>query len=488
MIDVRPVLCATGCLLLLLALAMAVPALADVAAGDGDWAVFTLSAGVTAAFALALALGFRPAGPLSLGGRQSFLLTVLAWTAGAAFAALPFAFCRLALDPVDALFEAMSGLTTTGATVIRGLDHAPKGILLWRALLNWLGGAGILVMGVAILPSLRIGGMQVFRMESSDKTEMVKARIVPVAGGLVLIYAALTVAAALAFWIAGMGRFDAACHALAAVSTGGFSTRDARLAAWGPEVQWVAVAAMLAGASNLGLWVGPRRARGPGRGGRPGLIGDSQTRWYLTFLATFSGLITVWLWAEHDMAFADALRHATFSVVSVVSTTGFASTDWAAWGGFAQVCVFLLLFVGGCTGSTAGGIKILRWDMLFVLARVHLGRVLHPHGVAVIRHNGAPVPAAALDSMLGFVVLYFLTFALFAVALSVVGVDLQTALTGSASALANVGPGLGGIIGPLGTHAALPDAAKLVLSFEMLLGRLELFIVAVLFSRSYWQE
>ncbi|EPY00335.1 Trk-type K+ transport systems, membrane component [Magnetospirillum fulvum MGU-K5] len=337
-------------------------------------------------------------------------------------------------------------------------------------------------MAVAILPALRIGGMQVFRMETSDKTERVGPRIAQVAGGIGLVYAAFTALTALGFWIAGMGRFDAICHALSAVSTGGFSTSDLRLAHWNADVQWVAVAAMLVGGSSLVLWTGA------GRAARTSLFKDAQTRWYLMFVGGFSGLLALWQWTVNDMPPAAAVRHAAFSVTSIVSTTGFASTDWSAWGGFAHVVFFILLFIGGCTGSAAGGIKILRWDLLFALASAHIGRLLYPHGVYVIRYNNDMVAPAILDSVLGFVVLYFLTFAVFSVTLTVVGVDFVTALSGSAAALANAGPGIGDVIGPMGSYRPLPDAAKWILALEMMIGRLELFIVAVLFSRSYWRE
>ncbi|MFD2234745.1 TrkH family potassium uptake protein [Phaeospirillum tilakii] len=481
MIDLRPVLFVNGLLLLVLAVAMLFPALADAMARDGDAASFLLAATITAFFGLALALGTAQPGRFALTARQSFLLTVVGWVSSAGFAALPFALAAPGLAFTDAVFEAVSGLTTTGATVMVGLDHAPRGLLLWRALLNWLGGAGIIVMAVAVLPALRIGGMQVFRMESSDKTERIGPRILQVAGSIALVYAAFTALAALAFWLAGMGRFDAICHALSAISTGGFSTSDQRLARWGAEVQWVAVAAMLVGGSSLILWTGA------GRAARAGLFEDAQTRWYLWFVAVFSGALALWQWAVNDMAPDLALRHAAFSVTSIVSTTGYASTDWNAWGGFAHVVFFILLFIGGCTGSAAGGIKILRWDLLFALAGAQAGRLLHPHRMTVIRYNRDAVAPAVLGSVLAFVVLYFLVFALFALALTTVGVDFVTALSGSAAALANAGPGIGDLIGPMGSYRPLPDAAKWVLAAEMMIGRLELFIVAVLFSRSYWR-
>ncbi len=482
MIDVRPVLFVNGFLLLVLAAAMGIPAVVDLLSEDVDWKVFALSGMVTAFVALALIFGARPQGRPSLTSRQAFMLTVVAWGSTAGFAALPFIFCNLHLGLTDAVFEAMSGLTTTGATVIRGLDHAPKGILLWRSLLNWLGGEGIIIMAVVILPLLRIGGMQVFRMESSDKTDKIKPRITQVATAISLVYVAFTVLAAMAFWAAGMGRFDAVCHGMSAVSTGGFSTSDANLAHWGTAVQWVAVFAMMVGGSSFTLWIGPWK------NGRPPVFDDAQTHWYLMFIGCFAGLLALWQWTVNDMSPGVAIRHAAFSVTSVVTTTGFVSTDYGAWGGFARVVFFVLVFIGGCTGSAAGGVKIFRWELLFALAGIHLKRLLHPHGVFVIHYNQRTILPQVLDSVLGFVVMYFFTFALFALGLTVAGVDFVTALSGSASALANVGPGIGEIIGPMGSYRPLPELAKWILAGEMMLGRLELFTVAVLFSRSYWRE
>lgn len=482
LIDFRPVLFVNGFLLLVLATAMGIPALIDLMAGDADWRVFAVSALVTAFAGLALVFGTGNRGRPALAPRQAFMLTTIAWISTAAFAALPFAFSTLHLGITDAVFEAMSGLTTTGATVIVGLDDAPRGILIWRALLNWLGGEGIIVMAIAILPLLRIGGMQIFRMETSDKTDTIRPRITQVATSITLVYAIFTALAALAFWAAGMGRFDAVCHALAAISTGGFSTSDTKLAHYSTAVQWVAVFAMMVGGSSFVLWTGPWSK------GRPRILDDAQTRWYLMFLGTAAGVMALWQWAVNDMSLGVALRHATFNVVATVTSTGFVSTDYGTWGGFAHVTFFILVFIGGCTGSTAGGIKVFRWELLFSLAGIHLKRLLHPHGVFVIHYNQRPLSPAILDSVQGFVVMYFFTFAIFALALSLTGLDLMTALSGSAAALANAGPGVGDVIGPFGNYRSLPAAAKWVLAAEMMLGRLELFTVAVLFSRSYWKE
>lgn len=481
MIDLKPVIFVNGILLLILAMAMGVPALADAASHDPDWQVFAIS-GLVCGFAGAtMALAAQPHETQALTTRQAFLLIASAWFLLSAAASLPFIFSAQDMSVADGVFEATSGFTTTGSTVITGLDNAPRGILLWRALLNWLGGLAVIVVTMAIMPQLRIGGMQWFKMETSDKTKKVKTRIIQLVTSVVLVYAVFTLAAALALWATGMTVFEAICHALSALSTGGFSTSDASLAHWGTATQWVMMAAMLAGGMPFALFVTPWKHR------HWPCMHDSQMRWYLNFVMFFALALAFWQWAVNDMDADDALTHATFNVISVVTTSGFTSTNYDSWGGFAQVCFFLLLFIGGCTGSAAGGIKIFRWEVMFKLAGVHLKRLLHPHGIFVVDFNQRTIPQAVMDSVLGFVTVFFLTFALFALGLTMVGLDLISALTGSAQALSNVGPGLGPVIGPTGTYEDLPDLAKWILSFEMVMGRLELFSVLMLFTRSFWR-
>ena len=483
MIDIRPVIYVNGILLLVLAGAMGVPALVDWVAHDPDWRVFVTSAFVTALVGAGMMLGTQRDGPPKITTRQAFLLTTTAWLLMAAFGALPFALSSLKMSYADSFFEASSGLTTTGSTVIIGLDAAPRGILLWRALLNWLGGVGIIVLAVAVLPFLGIGGMQLFKMESSDKSDKVRARTSAVAAGIVQVYAVLTLICTVLLWWAGMSFFDAVCHAMAALATGGFSTSDSSLGHWdSAAIQWILTVFMTLGGATLALFVAPWR-----RGGWE-LLRDSQTQWYLSFLVFFSALLTLWQWGVNDMEPADALRHASFNVVSIVTTTGFASTDYTQWGGFPVVVFFFLTFIGGSTGSTSGAVKVFRWEVLFGMAGVHLKRLLHPHGIFVINFNRRRISETVVDSVLGFVVMYFLSFAVFAFLLTMTGLDFVTALSGSATALGNVGPGLGDIIGPAGTFRPLPDSAKWLLSFEMILGRLELFTVIALFSRSFWRE
>jgi len=482
LLDVRPVLFINGFLLLILAAAMGLPAVVDALSEDLDWEVFAAAAGATAFLGGAMMLGAKPDARFRLDIRQAFLVTVTGWLLSALCAALPFAFSVLSLSPTDSLFEAMSGLTTTGATVIVGLDHAPKGILIWRALLNWVGGAGIIVMAVAILPVLRIGGMQIFRMEAGDKAEKIRPRVSQLTLSIATLYVSLTLLSGIGFWLAGMNGFDAVCHAMAALSTGGFSTSDSSLAHWGGGVQWVAVASMLVAGAPFPLMVAPwRRGRAP-------LVDDTQVLAYLKLLTMAAATLGVWRWATSDQDLLDSLRAATFAVTSIATTTGFVAADTAPWGGFAHVVLFMLAFAGGCSGSPAGGVKIFRWQVLKQLATVHIKRLLHPHGVFVIEFNRRRVAATAVDAVLGFVVLYMVTFAIHALALTAADCDLVTALSGSAAALGNVGRGLGGVIGDTGTWKPLTDPAKWIVTGEMLLGRLELFTVFVVFTSGFWRD
>ena len=482
-LDIRPVLYVNGLLLLVLAAAMQLPMTIEFLVGRADWQVFFASSLVTGFAGGGLAVGNQGRRPMSLTTRQAFLLTTLAWVLLAGFGALPFMFSQLSMSFTDSYFEAMSGLTTTGSTVIVGLDAAPRGILLWRAILHWLGGVGIIVVAVAILPVLRIGGMQLFRMESSEKSDKVKPRISQIATAICVVYVMLTALCTLALKAAGMTWFEAVCHAFATLSTGGFSTSDASVGHFQSAlIDWILIVFMALGGGTFVLyttaWRGDRRA----------LLDDSQMRWYIAFLAFFSGLLGFWQWAVNDVGAHDAIRTATFSVVSVVTTTGFATVDYSLWGGFPEIAFFVLTFIGGCTGSTSGAVKIFRWEVMFAMAGVHLKRLIMPHGVFVIDFNKRRISDAVVRSVLGFLAMYFITFAVLSLALTAVGLDLVTSVTGSATALGNVGPGLGSVIGPAGNFLPLPDSAKWLLSIGMLLGRLELFTVFVLFLPAFWRD
>jgi trk system potassium uptake protein TrkH len=482
-LDLRPILVVIGILLIILALFMAPPMVADMAAGHADWQVFLAAGAATLFTGVTLVLMNQGYGDAELTGRQAFLLTGSVWVVVGAFAALPLAFCELDLSPAEAVFESVSGITTTGATVIVGLDVAPPGILLWRAILHWLGGIGFIVMAVAILPMLRVGGMQLVRTESSDLSEKILPRAAQVASAIGLIYLGLTAICAFFYYIAGMSLFEAAAHAMATLSTGGYSTRDASLGAFAsPLIEAVAIVFMILGSLPFVLYIQATNGHY-----RP-LLTDAQVRWFMGITVIFVAAITAWLVIAERMAPVEALRHAAFNVVSLISSTGFVSVDYSHWGPFPVTALFFLMCIGGCTGSTAGGIKIFRFIVLHAIAKNQIARLVRPHGVFVPTFNGRPVPDTAAIAVMAFVSIFGLSFAAFALLLAMLGLDYLTAMSASVTALANVGPGLGEVIGPAGNFSTLPESATWLLSAAMLLGRLELFTVLVLFSPAFWRN
>ena len=480
MIDPRPIAFVNGVLLLILAVAMLIPAAVDLVSGHGDWQVFMASSGLTAFIGGALTISCR-SGWSAFSLRQAFIMTNLAWLVIALFGALPFAFSELELNLTDAVFESMSGVTTTGSTVIVGLDAAPPGILLWRAILQWLGGIGIIVMAIAILPILQVGGMQLFRVEAFE-ADKVLPRAAQIATGIAIIYVFLTTLATIILWSLGMTGLEAVAHAMTSIATGGFSTSDGSVGHFdNAAIDWFMSLFMVLGSLPFVLYL---RAV---RGHIGDLFRDSQVRVFFGVLIAAILLTAVWLWKQGFMDPLPALRYSTFNVISIMTGTGYATTDFGQWGGFALTVLFLLMFVGGCAGSTTCGIKIFRFQVLYATAKVQLRRLSQPHGVFVPHFNRRPIPDAAAASVMGFFFLFITSFALLAAALGFIGLDFHTSVSGAASAIANVGPGLSDLIGPTSTFADLPDEAKWLLSGGMLLGRLELFTVLVLLTRSFWR-
>jgi trk system potassium uptake protein TrkH len=475
------VLYALGWQLAILAGAMLAPLAVDLSVGNADWLGFA-GASATSFFAgLALVLASRRRRhELSL--RAAFLLTTASWFVVAAFSALPFELGRYGLPVTDSVFEAVSGLTTTGATVLTGLDTAPPGLLLWRSLLQWIGGIGIVVMALVLLPFLRIGGMQLFRSESSDRTDKVLPTTAGFVARLIAIYLALTATVLVALMVAGLDFFEALNHALTAVATGGFSTRDASIAAFrSPAVEIVLLFAMIAASLPYSRYVALLSGR------RDLFLRDTQIRRFLLFLAGVSVGLAAWLVVTTGRGPLDALLAAAFAVVSVVTTTGYVVEDWSAWGEAVVPLFLLLTVVGGCTGSTAGGIKIFRFEILWLAARQHLEMLFVPRRVTRPRYDGRPVGPEVVLAVAAFVFLFAVSWATFSILLGLVGLDPVTAVSAAATALGNVGPGLGDIVGPAGNFRPLGDAAKWLLILAMLLGRLEFFTLLVLLHPGFWR-
>ena len=471
-----------GWSLTVLGMLMTVPAIVDLISGHRDWTVFAASAAVTVFLGVVLLLSTE-APKLQISRRQGFVLTTGIWIFSALFGAMPLVFCELGLTYTDAFFEAMSGLTTTGSTVIVGLDRAPPGILLWRGLLQWIGGIGFIVVGLAILPFLRVGGMQLFRTESSERADKMIPQARRFAGMLLIVYIGLTVLCGTLLDLAGMTHLEAVVHAMTTVSTGGFSTSDASIGhfdSW--LIEWIIVVFMIAGSIPFVVYIRMLQ-------GRPGsIIREAQVRSFIRFILFVVLVIALWLWRVNGYELFPALTKSAFNVVSIITTTGYASTDYTQWGSLPVGAFFLLTFIGGCTGSTAGGLKIFRFQMLGVALRIHVRRLIYPHGALTATYQNRPVSDDVMAGVLLYMGVYLLTTAATSVALELQGVDLLTAVTGAATAVGNVGPGLGALIGPTGNFDILPDGAKWVLAAAMLLGRLEIFTVIVLLSPRLWRE
>ncbi len=482
MIDLRPILLINGYLLTTLGMVMLIPLAFDAFALHRDWVVFAGSSILTLFVGGALILSNYGANA-QLDTKQAFCLTTLSWSAITLFSCTPFMWSELEMSFTDAFFEAMSGLTTTGATVIIGLQDVPPGILIWRALLQWLGGIGIIVMAIAVLPMLQVGGMQLFRMESSDNSEKILPRVRSFATSIAVLYLALTVACFSGYWAAGMTPFDAIAHAMTTIATGGFSTYDLSMGFFrSPAIELVAIVFMVIASLPFLVLLQVR----PGQIMR--LFADVQVRWFLGLLAIFIALAWFAQMRGGQMAGFAELRAAAFNVTSIMTGTGYATTGFDTWSTFSATLFLFIMFIGGCAGSTSCGIKVFRFYVIFETLKTRVLRFTHPHRVVVSRFNGKPMTPGVGRAVMNFLFLYFFSFAVIASVLSGFGIDPVTALSASASALSNVGPGLGPIVGPLGTYESLPDGAKWILSFAMLLGRLELFAVLVLLTPAFWRN
>ena len=443
---------------------------------------FLISAGCTAALGM-LCIAVSPKEIARLSVRQMFMMTAINWLAVTTVASFPLILSEPHLSLVDALFEATSGITTTGSTVIVGLDQWPHDLLLWRSLVQWLGGLGIIGMAVFLFPFLRIGGMRLFQTESSDWTEISAAKVRRVAYDVALIYLILSASAFVCYHLLGMNWFNAINHALTTISTGGFSTSDTSFDQFHSQgLMWAAMIFMMAGSIPFVLYMQSVRQR------RYNLLRDQQVRGFLKFIL----IICVGLTA-YRVLFTDAgnllsvFTSTSFNLISVITTTGYATEDYTLWGSGPLIVIFCAMFVGGCAGSTAGGIKIFRFQLLSLLFSEHLTKAMHPV-VAIKRHYNR---RAVSDEILVSLVFYLSTVAMsliaVAVGLAITGIDPITSVSGALTALMNVGPGFGDVVGPVGNFSSLNPTAKLLLCFAMLLGRLEFLSMIVLLTRSYWK-
>ena len=415
--------------------------------------------------------------------RQTFLFSSLAWVTVAIFGSLPFLLSTQNFSFSEAFFESMSGITTTGATIISDLDNSPKSILLWRAIMQWLGGIGIVVMAITILPLLKVGGMQLFKMEGPDSTEKILPRTIEVATIIISTYIILTLTCGFFYWIFGMTIFDSISHAMTTIATGGFSTHNDSIGFFkSSNIEMVASIFIILGSipfiSYLKFTQGNKKV----------FFQDVQIRGLIYLLLISIIIMFLYLLLINDeSSLFDKIRISSFNVISILSGTGYVTDDFGLWGKFSLIFFLALMFIGGCAGSTACGIKIFRLQMLLIFLKNQIKKIISPNSVIITKYNNQKISDNFINSVIIFIFTFLFIFLIIAMLLSISGLDFITSISGAASSISNVGPGLGDIIGPNGNYKDIPDSSKWILSAGMLLGRLELFAVLVLFFPSFWR-
>lgn len=476
----KPVFYINGILLLILSAAMLLPVFVDLAHGSHDWQVFATAQIITAFVGFALIFANREES-FSLNLRQTFVLTSVSWVFMTAFAALPFCFAEIQLPYNRAFFEAMSGLTTTGSTVITGLDDLPKGILLWRAMLEWIGGIGFLIVALAVLPLLQVSGMQIFKTQSFGM-EKVLPSARQMAFYIMMLYVFLTLACAVFLFAADMSLFDAFCHAMTTVATGGFANYDNSIGHFNSAlIDWIIISFMWLGALPFVQYM--RMIKGHSRA----LVDDPQVRTFFGILMTLSAIVAIYLVFTDQKPVLEAVRSAVFMLTTLMTTAGFASGDYGSWGAPVVGIAFVAMYLGACSGSTAGGIKTFRLQILWAMLQQQVRKLIVPHGVFQVHYNKKVVEADIQTSVAVFFFVHIMTWMAVTLLLHMTGLDFTTAVSAAITAVSNVGPGLGPIVGPAGNFAPLPDSAIWILSVAMLLGRMEFLTLFVLLAPRFWR-
>lgn len=482
MIDLRPVGYILGLMVMALGLAMILPLLVDIAEGRGHWQVFAECAILTVLVGGLVALACRNGVGEGLSIQQSFLLTTSVWTVLPLFGGLPFMLGTPDASFTDAMFEAMSGLTTTGATVFAGLDDMPKGILLWRSILQWLGGLGIVIVALVFLPVMRVGGMQFFISEGFDTLGKVLPRAMDISKGVLNVYLTLTLACIFSYIALGLNAFDATAHALTTVSTGGFSTTDMSFAAFPGAPQYACVVFMILASMPF-----VRMMQGL-KGDLKPFFRDSQARAYFRWiLYAVLAVVAYEFWVSGTLN-EEEVRLRLFNVVSLFSGTGYGDGDVTAWGGAPFAILIIVGAIGGCTSSTGCSIKVFRYQILLAAIREQSRLIFSPHRISVLRYSGRRVEVDVVRSVMVLFTAFILFFGLFSVALELTGLTLTESVTGAWTALFNIGPAFGPSVGPTGALTEFPWAAKWLMIVAMLLGRLEILTVIILLAPALWRD
>jgi len=483
MINFKVILNVLGVLLLALSALMLFPLMADIIKNNSTWMSFLISLGITLSAGITLILSTRDEINKKLIMQDAFLLTTLSWIFVCLFGSLPFYLSDLEFSLTDSIFESMSGVTTTGSTIIQDVENMSHGILIWRALLQWIGGVGIIVMAISILPVLQVGGMQVFRTESSDTTEKILPKTTQIASAVIIIYFVLTLVCLISYWIFGMNFFDALVHSMTTIATGGFSSKNESFASFNiNSLEYISCLFMILSSLPiliyLEVWKGKTKK----------IFNDTQIITFIYLILFSSAIVIFYLWLNNIKDLEESIRLGLFNVISIITGTGYTTDNFNLWGPFPIYLLFFGMFIGGCAGSTTCGIKIFRFQILFETLKNQLQKLLHPHGVFVPHYNHKKIENEVITSVMGFFFVFILSFIVITLLLSTTELDFVTSLSAAATSLANVGPGLGNTIGPESNFGDISIAAKWILIFSMLLGRLELLTVLVIFLPAFWKN
>ncbi len=480
--KIRHILLIVGIITLFLSLAMVFPLFVSLLFGDGDTRAFLYAFMITSAVGVFLTLACRGSTAIEISHREGFVVVALSWMGAAFFSALPFIFSGSFPSFVDAVFEAVSGITTTGASVLTDVDHLPHGLLFWRSMIHWLGGMGIVVLSLAILPLLGIGGMQLYKAEASTvSADKFAPRIKEMARILFAVYLIISFTQVVFLSLAGMDLFDAFIHTFGTVATGGFSSRNTSVGYFQSAlIEGIIIVFMFLGATNFSLHYRFFHE------GYKVYLKNEEFRFYLLVMTVATILVTSNLIVSAYYGVGESLRYAIFQVVSIMTTTGYSTTDFEKWPFFSQMVLLVVMFFGGSTGSTTGSIKCIRLLILIKLAYREIYRLVHPHAVTPIKLGGKVLSPDIINGVMGYTFLFMGIFALSTVSLTLVGIDLITAISSSIATLGNIGPGLG-ITGPASNYSTIPDPGKWILILNMLLGRLEIYTILILLLPAFWR-
>jgi trk system potassium uptake protein TrkH len=480
-IIIQPIVSVIGIFLLWLSFAMLIPGLLDFFEGNQNWVGFFVSSVFTFFMGMSFILMNRGSS-IKIEVKSAFMLVVLSWFSLSIFASLPFITSTQNFSLTDAFFESVSGLTTTGSTIINDIENSSRGIILWRAILQWLGGIGIIVSAISILPRLGVGGMQLFRLESSDTSEKILPKAARIAAEISVLYITLSVICSIAFIFSGLSFFDSVVHAMSTIATGGFSSKSGSIGSYNSvNLETVTILFMILASLPFVLYLKAIR-------GKPkDLIKDQQVQGFFKTLLISILIVVFYLTLTSNFTFSEILRYSIFNVTSILTGTGFTSTNYNGWGTPIILLFLFITFIGGCAGSTTCGVKIFRLQIVFNNSKEMISKLISPNRVVNKRYNGEHLSPEVTQSVITFLFIFILTFIVLSILLSFTGLDLLTSFSAAATSISNVGPGLGQVIGPAYSFSQIPEIAKWLLSFGMLAGRLEFLTLIVIFNKSFWR-